>query len=1022
MMKKQILFLCVLFLFGFELKAQCGPGQDTEAPVFDGAGNGTLANPFTTLLPEVVGSVPSGTYYFNFNGNTFQGVLDNDTDGGGWLMILNYVHQAGDNSALTVRNTDLPLLGSSTLGHNEAGSATWGHFGNQLAAAIDFAEMRFYGATTGHSRVIDFKTSFTNVLEYVKTGNGSFTGISINGNFTALAGHNANIPAVAFNTFTNQGDLALTEFPFWRGGRYHWGIRGLGNRWEVDDFSINAESTIHRVWVRGDLSPLGAVTPTVQLDANGIGTISPSDFGITASDNCGNVTLSLSQTSFDCTNLGENTVQLIATDDAGNSREVSVRVIVEDQMVPVAQCVAPFTVTLDAEGKASITVDDIDNGSTDNCDFNASINRTQFDCNDLGDNIVTLTVADMAGNVSTCSTTVTVNFNCPSDIVIDNDPGQCGAVVNYIGCSTLIEGLPSGSLFPIGTTNNVFEITDSGGNTVRCSFSVTVNDTEAPSFSTRDLNLTLDASGTASITTQDLLGPNPLASDYELDTSGTFNRVDISANGTVVPLEDDEVSAALPIGFDFAFYGNRYTEFYISSNGFITFSDEGEDGCCSGDELPDTNEPNNMIAFDWTDINPEDGGTIRYTTIGTAPNRILIVDFDEVAYYDTSPDPTNTQVKLFEGSNRIEIHSTTLDSGNDKTQGIENIDGTAAVFVPGRNAAVWTTTNDYVAFAPKNGISENCAIDTIEADITTFDCSNLGDNIVTLTVTDVNGNSSAMTAVVTVDPDPSQPLVAIAQDITVQLDADGQITIDPAAIDNGTNSGCNAFTLSLDRTNFNCNDIGDVTVTLTATEGNVTATDTAVITIEDTTAPTVITRDITVELDANGNASITPQDVDNGTNDACSGTLSLSLDQTSFSCPELGEVTVTLTATDSSGNSSTGTAIVTFSAPDRDRDNIADTCDDEVNPSVTPNKGFSPNDDGNNDSWTIENITDFPQSIVQVFDRNGREVFKARNYQNDWRGNEGGRGSRLPVGAYYYSINVFGDGSIVLNGWIYINY
>ena len=211
------------------------PGEDTEAPIIGNSGDGTMANPFKNLLQATVGGVPSGTYYFNFNGSTFQGELDNDTDGGGWLMVLNYVHLAGDNSALVIKNTDLPLLGSSTLTDNEAGTANWGHMGNALAADIDFEEVRFYGVTTGHNRVIDFKTSYTSVLNYLKTGSGNFAGIQTSFNHTTLPGHSANIPAQAFNTFSNQGDLALTEFPFWRSGQFHWGIRGLGNRWEVDD-------------------------------------------------------------------------------------------------------------------------------------------------------------------------------------------------------------------------------------------------------------------------------------------------------------------------------------------------------------------------------------------------------------------------------------------------------------------------------------------------------------------------------------------------------------------------------------------------------------------------------------------------------------------------------------------------------------------------------------------------------------------------------------------------------------------
>jgi hypothetical protein len=196
-----------------------------------------------------------------------------------------------------------------------------------------------------------------------------------------------------------------------------------------------------------------------------------------------------------------------------------------------------------------------------------------------------------------------------------------------------------------------------------------------------------------------------------------------------------------------------YSTFYISSNGFITFTANSGSGCCNGQSLPDsdTTTPNNLIAFDWNDINPEDGGTMRYETIGTAPNRILIMDWDSVTHIDDVNDITTTQVKLFEGSNRIEIHTTNIPlTADDKTQGIENIDGTAATVVPGRNAAQWSATNDVVAFIPTPGIVDGCGVDTLVATQTTFSCVDIGDIMVTVTATDVNSNVSSHTGTITI--------------------------------------------------------------------------------------------------------------------------------------------------------------------------------------------------------------------------------------------------------------------------------
>jgi gliding motility-associated-like protein len=103
---------------------------------------------------------------------------------------------------------------------------------------------------------------------------------------------------------------------------------------------------------------------------------------------------------------------------------------------------------------------------------------------------------------------------------------------------------------------------------------------------------------------------------------------------------------------------------------------------------------------------------------------------------------------------------------------------------------------------------------------------------------------------------------------------------------------------------------------------------------------------------------------------------------------------------------------------DRDRDGQGDVCDTiELNVA----QAITPNGDGDNDTWVIYNIENHPGSIVRVFNRWGKEVFYSRDYKNDWDGHYKDYSDSLPTsGSYYYQIDLGGDGTIDLKGWLYI--
>jgi PKD repeat protein len=90
-----------------------------------------------------------------------------------------------------------------------------------------------------------------------------------------------------------------------------------------------------------------------------------------------------------------------------------------------------------------------------------------------------------------------VIVNCQTDISVNNDAGDCGAVVNFSAPSAtdncVLSGFStnhnSGELFPVGTTTVTYTATDGGGNITTCSFDITVTDSEDPTIANCPANI-----------------------------------------------------------------------------------------------------------------------------------------------------------------------------------------------------------------------------------------------------------------------------------------------------------------------------------------------------------------------------------------------------------------------------------------------------------------------------------------------------------------------------------------------------
>ncbi|KYG71192.1 hypothetical protein AWW68_18455, partial [Roseivirga spongicola] len=97
----------------------------------------------------------------------------------------------------------------------------------------------------------------------------------------------------------------------------------------------------------------------------------------------------------------------------------TVNVEIEDNIVPTV-IGKDITVYLDENGEVNVSPEDVNNGSSDNCDLTLSLDKLTFSCADLGSNTATLTGSDEAGNSATTTVTITVEDNIAPTVVTKN--------------------------------------------------------------------------------------------------------------------------------------------------------------------------------------------------------------------------------------------------------------------------------------------------------------------------------------------------------------------------------------------------------------------------------------------------------------------------------------------------------------------------------------------------------------------------------------------------------------------------
>jgi len=536
-----------------------------------------------------------------------------------------------------------------------------------------------------------------------------------------------------------------------------------------------------------------------------------------------NPMLSLNITDFDCLDtVGTNPVVLTITGDNMISEDCDANVTVQDLTPPVLDCVDDITLDLNAAGRVNIFPNTLIVSSSDNCGIATSmVNPSRLDCDNLDQvTVVTVTVTDNSGLVTTCDNNVTVEDNRAPECTIQDitvAPTQVFNLTDLMftssdNCDDMLTVEIDTTSFDcemLGLHTVTVTVTDDSDNTAECTAEVNVMDMEVPvCLSFANITVYLDEIGEVVITPMDVdsasfTGCSPIT----LSVDPAFyacNDVDNSSNVTTLTVTDAEGDTAtcttivtvLDTISPVIMCPTTDTILLLGNNGLAIFNETtlnitATDGC----DL-------DGIVLDVTRLTCSDKGTPTIVTAtvtdendNTDSCQITVNVDDEIA-------PTCTLLtNLVLPPNITITESTVLETFGDNCA----------------NASSATTITPNI-----------------------FDCTELGPQVITMVVTDDCGNTGSCTADITIE-DNSMP-ICIAQDTIVSLSIAGNAVITAEDIDNGSTAACgNTVTLEIDQTVFNCSDIGDNIVTLTVTaSGGDSASCTATVTIVDDLAPTLV--------------------------------------------------------------------------------------------------------------------------------------------------------------------------------------
>lgn len=628
--------------------------------------------------------------------------------------------------------------------------------------------------------------------------------------------------------------------------------------------------------------------------------------------------------------VGTTTVTWVVTDAAGNFSTCLQDIIVTDEENPTITCPTDITVNTDSgQCEALVTIPLVI--ASDNCsvssitnDFNAG-GANASGTYPIGTTTVTFTVTDSANRTTTCSIDITVvnNQNPTISLVGSNSITleACSPYTEYGATATdTCSGDISGNIVidtseininAVGTYNVYYNVTNANGLTaVTVIRTVNVTDTTSPTLS--------------------LIGPNP----FIIGDCSTYTEL----GATAIDSCFGDISGNVVI--DNSSVNSSVLGFYTVTYNVVDDSGNTTSQITRTIEVVDVSEPvitligSDPQIIEACDTYVELGATAIDPCFGTDFSGDVVVDISAVNFGVIGTYPVTYNVT----DNAVPTANVAMEV----IRMVEIVDTTRPVItLLGDEPQIIEACSPYIelnATAIDPCFGTDYATEII-IDATAVNTSVIGSYTVTYNVMDSEGNSATEVIRTVTVVDTTTPTIACPTDMVVNNDAGLCSAIVNYSLTSSDNCPGETVTQT-DTTGLTSGDafpVGTTILTYTVMDllGNSDSCSLS-ITVNDIEAPEALCQDFSMQLDpTTGLATLLPTDIDNGSSDNCSVILSLSQDI--FDCSHIGTNTITLIATDPSGNLSSCDATVTITDA---ANNSSVSISTPINP-ICPNQEIS---------------------------------------------------------------------------------